>query len=386
MSARVLFVNAGLLGARTFGTRLFPIVARETSLQLSQTLLTDNLTAAERAMRRVICQRLWPVRRRRFRNLDLARYRQERHAGMLGRRRLEQLGATSFDVLVFYRQPAAYGSFAVMRNVPSVVAIDCTQMCMLHAYDSRLERATLLPNIRRDGRVFEAARAIICNSAWAAGTIRLLHPRCTTPTHVIPPPVDLSAFPREWIAHRDKRTPDGAKPRVLFAAGDFVRKRGPELLRVWHGSELHRRAELHIMTDWPIDQRQLPPRVFIHRALKPYSDAWINFWRAGDLFVFPTRHEAFGMVLQESAAAALPRIGTRENAGPELIDDGRTGVLVDPEDTAALSRAMTALLDDPALRLRMGRAARDWVERTAAPSVYARTLEKVVMDVLPRQS
>lgn len=382
----MLFVNTGLLGARTFGTRLFPVVAREAALPLSQVVLTDGLTLAERAVRRVACQRLWPARLRRAGNLDFARYRQEWHTGMLGRRRLRQRGHDAFDVLVFYRQPAAWGSVGLMRRVPSIVAIDCTQMCMLRAYDGWLERATLAPNIRRDGRVFDAARAIICNSRWAAGTVAQLYPRCATPTHVIPPPVDVSAFRSEWIAQRQNGGARSAKPRVLFAAGDFARKGGAELLRLWQTSGVHERAELHIMTDWKIDQRELPPRVFLHRGLKPYSDAWMNFWRDGDVFAFPTRHEAFGMVLQEAAAAALARIGTRENAGPELIEDGDTGVLVEPGDGAALARAIATLVDNRELRLRMGRAARAWVERTAAPAVYARALERVVYDVARKAS
>src|SRR5512144_1228445 len=189
---RVLFINAGLLGARTFGTRLFPVVARATSLQLSQVLLTDELSFAERAARRVVCQRLWPARLPGFNNLDLARYRQEWHAGTLAKRRLRNGGANGFDVLVFYRQPTAYRSLPLMRNVPSIVAIDCTQTCMLRAYSTALERATLAPNIRRDGLVFDAARAVVCSSTWAAQTLRALYPHCETPAYVIPPPVDVA--------------------------------------------------------------------------------------------------------------------------------------------------------------------------------------------------
>jgi len=67
------------------------------------------------------------------------------------------------------------------------------------------------------------------------------------------------------------------------------------------------------------------------------------------VFVMPARHEAFGLVYQEAAAAGLPVIATRINGVPAIVEDGRTGILVAPGDSAALVRAMRTLIDSAEL-------------------------------------
>ncbi|HZT76354.1 MAG TPA: glycosyltransferase [Vicinamibacterales bacterium] len=93
-------------------------------------------------------------------------------------------------------------------------------------------------------------------------------------------------------------------------------------------------------------------------------------WRGADLFVLPTRDEAFGVAFQEAAAAGLPAIGTRLNAVPELVDDGATGRLVAPRDRAALAAALSDLIGDPTRRRAMGAQARATIVRTAHPDIY----------------
>ena len=75
------------------------------------------------------------------------------------------------------------------------------------------------------------------------------------------------------------------------------------------------------------------------------------------------REEGLGMVLLEAAATGIPAIGSRIGGIPEGVLDGETGFLVPPRDPAALAARMRNLLADPALRLRMGTAARALVEQ-----------------------
>ena len=95
----------------------------------------------------------------------------------------------------------------------------------------------------------------------------------------------------------------------------------------------------------------------------------------------PTRGEAFGMVFQEAAAAGLPSIGTNINALPELIEDGLTGLLVLPRDTAALARALRALISSAELRRAMGAAARRHIEVTGASHRYREQLLSLIKEV-----
>ena len=82
-----------------------------------------------------------------------------------------------------------------------------------------------------------------------------------------------------------------------------------------------------------------------------------------DLFVLPSLFEGMPLSLLEAMAAGKAVVATRVDGTAEVVDDGRTGVLVPPADSGALGSAMVALLTDDDRRLRMGRKGR---ERAAA--------------------
>jgi glycosyltransferase involved in cell wall biosynthesis len=79
---------------------------------------------------------------------------------------------------------------------------------------------------------------------------------------------------------------------------------------------------------------------------------------ASDLVMLPSRWEPFGIVLVEAMSAGKPVIGTAVDGIPEVIVDGKTGLLVRPGDAAALADAMFGLLNDPARATRMGELGR----------------------------
>ena len=73
-----------------------------------------------------------------------------------------------------------------------------------------------------------------------------------------------------------------------------------------------------------------------------------------DLFVLPTRREAFGLVLIEAMGMGLPVVATRID-GPREIVTPETGLLIDAEDPEALAAAILELAGDPDRRKAMGR-------------------------------
>jgi glycosyltransferase involved in cell wall biosynthesis len=68
--------------------------------------------------------------------------------------------------------------------------------------------------------------------------------------------------------------------------------------------------------------------------------------------------EVFGYVIAEAMASSKPLLGTRVGGIPELIEDGKTGFLVERGDTEAMADRLLRLLEDARLREAMGQAGR----------------------------
>jgi glycosyltransferase involved in cell wall biosynthesis len=87
-------------------------------------------------------------------------------------------------------------------------------------------------------------------------------------------------------------------------------------------------------------------------------DAVEDWLRASDVFAFPSIFEALGIALVEAAACGLPAVASRTGGIVDVVDDGRSGVLVPTGDVSALWTALHRLVTDPDLRDQMGTAAR----------------------------
>ena len=83
-----------------------------------------------------------------------------------------------------------------------------------------------------------------------------------------------------------------------------------------------------------------------------------NLLAAMDVFVMPSLWEGLPLSLVLAMGASLPVVATRVAGIPEVVEDGRTGLLVPPGDAAALGAALARLFGSADLRARFGRDAR----------------------------
>ncbi|PDW03079.1 glycosyltransferase family 4 protein [Candidatus Viridilinea mediisalina] len=98
-----------------------------------------------------------------------------------------------------------------------------------------------------------------------------------------------------------------------------------------------------------------------------------RIYSSADLLV-ATSHasETFGIGLVEAQACGLPVVASRFGGFPEVVDEGRTGLLYPPRDAAALAQAAGNLLEDRALRGSMAEAAPAWAAQFTWPAVAER--------------
>jgi glycosyltransferase involved in cell wall biosynthesis len=103
---------------------------------------------------------------------------------------------------------------------------------------------------------------------------------------------------------------------------------------------------------------------------------------AMDLFVLPSLNEGMGRVLVEAMAMELPCIASKVSGVPDVVDDGRTGVLVPPRDPAALVREIGTLIEDPQRARVMGRRGRRKVVPEFSVERMITKLEAVYRELL----
>jgi glycosyltransferase involved in cell wall biosynthesis len=113
----------------------------------------------------------------------------------------------------------------------------------------------------------------------------------------------------------------------------------------------------------------------------PQPERWL---RAMDLFVLPSyANEGVPQALMQAMMSGLPAITTAVGAIGEVARDGETAIVVSPQDTAALVAAIARLMDDPAERARLGRAARDFALARCTLAAMCDAMEEVFRSVLP---
>lgn len=130
-----------------------------------------------------------------------------------------------------------------------------------------------------------------------------------------------------------------------------------------------------------IDALGLAPRV--HLASWPGSIA--DVWSAVDVHVHASRFDSSPIAIHESMALGLPLVATAVGGIPELVEDGRTGILVPPDDPRALATALRRVLGDEVEAARLGAGARARWQARHRPEVMTRALERLMIELLAKR-
>jgi glycosyltransferase involved in cell wall biosynthesis len=160
---------------------------------------------------------------------------------------------------------------------------------------------------------------------------------------------------------------------VLLAAAAELRPRHPHLRFV-------------IVGDGPraVELRELAGKLGVDAEVKflGHREDVPALLAAADAFVLPSRSEAFPNGVLEAMAAGLPVVASRVGGLVDLIENGRTGLLVTPDDAGALASAIESLVLSPAGAELLGAHAREEVTRRYSFERMVRTFEDLYLSHL----
>jgi glycosyltransferase involved in cell wall biosynthesis len=189
--------------------------------------------------------------------------------------------------------------------------------------------------------------------------MKLSPPECWGRFDVVPLGVDPARF-------APRPDPGDAAPFEILCVGRLVPAKGQHVLLA-AAARLHRECRsilVRFIGDGPdraalerdARQRGLDDCVRFEGAVS--QDRIVDFYRRAAIFALPSFAEGIPVVLMEAMAMEIPCVTTFVNGIPELIRDTSDGLLVPPSDDVALAAAIACLMDDGALRKRLGASAR----------------------------
>ncbi|MCK5548529.1 MAG: glycosyltransferase [Thermoplasmata archaeon] len=265
-----------------------------------------------------------------------------------------------------------YGFFAAFSGFHPLVISALGSDILIDAKGSTFKRIVSRYALRR-------ADAVTTTSRFIAGNVRSVH---DASIHIVPYGVDLNLF----FPKRKKRVMGAqvigfvkALERVygckyLIGALPDILEKHPDLKVYIIGDGSHMDDLKGLVRNLDLDTTVQFKGMVPHEDIPRYLDEM-------DVFVMPSLSEGFGVSALEAQAMGVPVVATNVGGIPEVVEDGVSGILVEPRSHREIAEAVVKLLNDEKLRIRMGEKGResvqkkyDWSENTKDMGKLYKTL------------
>ncbi|HEY4428391.1 MAG TPA: glycosyltransferase family 4 protein [Solirubrobacteraceae bacterium] len=259
-----------------------------------------------------------------------------------------ELQAWPADVVHVYSHAIALTMVGIMRSTPVVLSTDTSiiDWSNMPGWRStrRLKPVMMMPSRLLERRALRNAALVLARTAWTRRGLEREAPGVRVVEHH--PGIDLDRY-----RPADRR--ERPRPRVLFVGSRFVHKGGEDLLAALE-ERLGRDVDLDLVTPAEVHER---PGVTVHR-LEPSDPRLLDLQQQADVCCLPTYGDTNPWSVLEAMACGTPMVSTRIGGIPEMLDEGRAGVIVPYGDPRALGDALRSLLADPQRRSQLAGRAR----------------------------
>ena len=237
------------------------------------------------------------------------------------------------------------------------------------------------------GWALRRASAVTANSTATKAKVSALT-RSRVDAELIPMGVDIRQ-PDPEAVQRIRARFGGSGPLVVFL-GRIVEEKGVlDLVRAFALIRVRFPVARLTMVGGGIDSDTVS-RLAVNLGLDDVVDqpGWtdpsevVNWFTAADVVAVPSWFEAQGLSVMEAQAAGAAVVATSVGGIPDAIEDGRTGILVEPRDPEALAAAVISLLDDPGRAADIGARAAEQATRRFSREATAKAFESLYLKVL----
>ena len=119
-------------------------------------------------------------------------------------------------------------------------------------------------------------------------------------------------------------------------------------------------------------------------VFEPATEQVAEWLQSIDIFVLPSRTEAFSNSIMEAMACGRAVIASNVGGNPELVKDGATGLLFEAEDAAGLAASLTKLIENENLRLKLAAAGQRMIHESFSNAASARRMAEIYEDLIAR--
>jgi glycosyltransferase involved in cell wall biosynthesis len=336
---RVLFFNEGNLGSHIMGQGQLDSALHDglTDLPDLQTRFA-GLSPMSR-LENALATRPLPALARL--DLDFTTLRWHGVQSVRARMALQrELRAWPADVVHVHSHSVSLAMGAEVHGARLALSLDTTVRDWAQMPAWRLERSygprLLTASAALERRALERAAIVFAWTGWARRAVEREAPRAHVVEHH--PGIDLEHY--RPAVRREREL-----PRVLFVGGRFEEKGGLDLLAAL-GDQLGRTVELDLVTPAAVPRRA---GVTVHR-LGPSDPQLLDLQQQADVYCLPTGGDGAPWAILEAMACGTPVVSTPIGGIPDMLEDGRAGILTSYADPTALGRVLRELLANAELR------------------------------------